>query len=119
MTVPGARQRSTDWLQGPAGSGQAPGTAKRCRRPGIRWPPPGTAREPGLRWEERRPISAEGTPPPPRPVPGVRGRPGRAEGDRSAWIDDRRTLGGRLEKFYHGQTNGVNLTSGPKKADSP
>src|SRR5713226_9171013 len=94
MTVPGARQRNTHWLQGPAGSGQAPGTAKHCRRPRTTQPPLGTAREPGLRWEERRPISAEGTPPPPQPVPGVRGRPGRAEENCLAWIDDRRALGG-------------------------
>src|SRR6266849_9834824 len=108
MTRPGARQRNTDWRQDLAGSGRALGIARRSRRPRRRKSPLGEARGPWPRWGERQPISEEESPPPPRPVPGTRGRSGRAETERSAWIDGRRTLGGRLEEFYHGQTNGVN-----------
>src|SRR5712692_2375601 len=115
MTRPGARQRNTDWRQDLAGSGRAPRIARRCRRPRRRKSLLGGPQEPWPRWGGRQPISEEGSPPPPRPVPRVRGRSGRAERERSAWFDGRRTLGGILEKFYHGRTNGVNTPLAAKE----
>src|SRR5438309_9628775 len=109
MTRPGARQRNTDWRQDPAGLGRALEIARRSPRPRRRKSPLGEARGPWPRWGERQPVSEEGSLPPPRPVPGARDWLGRAETERSAWIDGRRTLGGDLKSFTTVRQTGSTL----------